>query len=261
VCCVWLGTATTYYVGYESTLSHAASLTSVSLLALLSDNVIRQGQSLGRLAGLGLAAGMMVAIRPQNVIWLILPAAAVGPVIFEGLRHGGHRARTAGWCLVALLVSLSCYIPQAWVNVRLFGRPLENTYHHMPVVAEPVHLHWLRPDLPGPLVGAPNALLRTAPLAGLAIIGLAGLWTRRARLLTATSLAFAGMYYVLASVWWDPGGYGYRLSISCTVALALGLCAVLAWASRQRLRCALVGALVCASVLYQLYRLYDLGLV
>ena len=144
-----------------------------------------------------------------------------------------------------------CYIPQALVNIRLFGTPVYNTYQNIVEHGQQQLLHWTSPNFTAALTDRYVGLLWTAPLAVLSMIGIVGLVARRSLTLAAVAVGFGSAYYVVACIWWLITGYGHRYFVSSSVAFALGLCVVFTWAGRRRWRTVLVGTLVTASLLFQ----------
>ncbi|NCC25889.1 MAG: hypothetical protein EOM25_11970, partial [Deltaproteobacteria bacterium] len=71
---VVLSTNVIYYLAVEPTMAHAMSLGMVSAFACLWLKGLER-RSLANLMFLGLVGGVMVLIRPQNVVFMILPLA------------------------------------------------------------------------------------------------------------------------------------------------------------------------------------------
>ncbi len=251
VLCVWLGTNAVYYVGYESPQSHASSLALVALVFLIADTVRRDGLTLPRMIALGLCCGMMVATRPQDVVWVVVPTTVLVTQMFREGRDGRRNGRQVALIAVAAIVATVCYVPQALVNIELFGTPVFNTYSSIIEDGKPQLLHWTSPDFVEALIDRHVGLLWTAPVAVLSMIGIGGLLFRRSLLLTAVAIGFGSMYYVIACIWWLITGYGHRYFVSCSAAFALGLCVVFTWAAARRLRTTLVATVVTICLLWQ----------
>ena len=83
------------------------------------------------------------------------------------------------------------------------------------------------------------------------MIGIGLLLFRRSLMLAAVAVGFGLMYYVIACTWWVITGYGHRYFLSCSAALALGLCVVFTWAGRRRWRTALVGTITAVFLVWQ----------
>jgi len=230
----WAGTSAVFYIGYESTHSHAASVGWVGLMMLATDTIRRNGPSWRWLASLGLFAGMTVVTRPQDVLWASVPLIVLTPTLRATWRQPGQKGRVWPGVLAAVVMAAICYAPQAVVNVRHTGSPVVNTYASVLVHGRPAVLDWTAPDLVRPLVHPQTGLLPTAPLALLGIAGVLSLPWRRERMLTAVTVGFVLSYYAVSCVWWDFTSYGNRYLMSATPAFAIGLAGVLAWSARAR---------------------------
>jgi hypothetical protein len=250
----WAGTSAVFYVGYESTHSHAASVGWVGLMMLATDTIRWNGLSWRWLAALGLFAGMTVVTRPQDVLWVSVPLVVLAPALWPRWRQPGQKGRVGLGVLLAVVVAVVCYAPQAVVNVRHAGAPVVNTYASVRVQGRLAVLDWTAPDLLRPLAHPRTGLGRTAPLALLGVAGVLSLPWRRERMLTAVTVGFVLSYYAVSCVWWDFTSYGNRYLMSATPAFAIGLAGVLAWSARARWRVVAAGLTALACVGWQAVR-------
>lgn len=244
VLCTWLGTSALYYVGYESTQSHASSFAAVALMLWVTDHIHRNGFSAKRMIALGLLGGMMVAIRPQNLIWAVVPITVIVIRLLHLKRDGIRAYQAMAWLLATTLLGAACYIPQAIVHYSHFGRLVENGYRHILADGEPAVMQWSAPNFARAVVHPVNGLLWTTPFVLIAALGLFALARRRNAVIRSLVVAFVLMYALVACIWWDPVGFGHRYFISSIPVLALSFCAVLSWACVNVRRKVLLATLV-----------------
>lgn len=218
------GTFLIYYLIFEPSMSHACSLFAASWFFSLSLEQ-RAKKPSGWL--LGLAAGLMVLVRWQNLV--------LGVACLPGLLQARDWKRFAQTGLTALLV----FGPQ-----MLFWHINLGSWLTIPQGEH--FMDWAHPALLKVLFTLQHGLLSWTPLVALCLLGL-GLYARRARAeALICGLAFGLMWYVNAAVTIDIGGgaaFGMRRFDSCGLIFALGLAALIraCWQSaRQRRLVALV---------------------
>jgi hypothetical protein len=238
---VWLGTNLFYYIGFEPTHSHAAAFGWLALMLWVVDNTSRRGFSAGRSLVLGISCGMLVVTRPQDLIWCLVPLLVLTRRAIDDVRGAMSAASVVGHALLAIASAAICYIPQAMVNVALFGSALKNTYAQLTIHGQPVMLHWWDPDLLRPLLNTRTGVVWTTPLMLVGLVGVAGLLAKRSWVPTSIAIAMSVMYYAVSCIWWTYSGFGNRYLASCSIAAALGICVVLTWASRRRARAVATG--------------------
>lgn len=202
------GTFLIYYLIFEPSMSHACSLFAASWFFHLSLEQ-RAKKPSGWL--LGLAAGLMVLVRWQNLV--------LGVACLPGLLQARDWKRLAQTGLTALLV----FLPQ-----MLFWHIHLGSWLTIPQGQH--FMDWAHPALIQVLFTLQHGLLSWTPLVALCLLGL-GLYARRARTEALICwLAFGLMWYVNAAVTIDIGGgaaFGMRRFDSCGPIFALGLAALI----------------------------------
>ena len=239
---VWLGTNVGYFISVEHTMTHAASMSFVTMMLWVVDTIRISGWNLRRAMGLGVCAGMMMAVRHQNIVWIIVPAAVLLPQIFSRRREETTRsgATSARWEFVlagvAVAVACVCLVPQVLTNLAIEGVVVGAVRTHMP--------HWSEPRFWTELLDPRLGLLRQYPLAALCVVGLVmAAVVKPPRLMWHAWLGGFALLVYLHACW--PYGVGHtRRYVCCAGLFVLGLGVVLEWASRHRGRVVFVGMLL-----------------
>jgi hypothetical protein len=230
---VLLGTSLTYYATMMPSYGHA--LDAFACAAFLAYWALTVGRDdVRRYVILGALLGVAAMVRVQEfgmgvVVAVELVARAVG-ALRDRAHPGRARARTAALLLargaLTLAVALICFIPQlvAWKLVYgLYMTPQGEVY-----------TRWGTPMIAELLWSARNGWFSTTPVAYAAMIGLC-LVPRRHRLIGAGLLAAVAVQVYLNSVimdWWGQAAFGQRRLCSVTLALVVGLAALLAACGR-----------------------------
>jgi hypothetical protein len=247
VAAIGLGSFMLWYLVKEPTMSHATSMCAVAAF-LYAWAATRDKRTAWQWAALGLLGGFMLAIRWQNLVFMIFPAwealsgLAVGPSV------AGRRAVLRQVALFAACAFVG-FLPQLLAWNSIFGSSLAIS----PLSPK---MFWLRPDVVGVLWSSRNGLFATSPIAYLGAIGLV-VWAFRNRAHGPLALAaFCLAVYVNASVedWWGGAAYSARRFDGVIPLLVVGLAAAVdglrQWLTRRPL--AAVTALLAALVLWNL---------
>jgi len=202
-----------WYTVHAPAMSHAASFfTGAALLAVWWDR--RDGFSPARGLALGVLAGLAAAVRWQNLLLLLLPAATL-------LQLARVRARAIP--PVALLTGMGVVIgalPQLlawkaiWGSYVLTAMPQGNDYVRLS-----------RPYLLETFFSSRHGLLYWTPVLWGGVVGLVLLLRREPRTALAVLLPLACMSWVNASVldWWSAGSFSNRRFDSVLPFFAIGL--------------------------------------
>jgi hypothetical protein len=213
-----------WYIVKEPSMSHAPSMAAVAAFiwawaatgGAAGESVADRGMSLTRWGLLGLGAGLMMAIRWQNAIFVLLPALE----LLAARRRGRAAVQAAAVFACAAAVG---FAPQMLAWQSIYGRPL---------AISPVspRLLWTDPQIVDVLWSSRNGLFALSPALYAAAIGLF-LFVRVNRRLGLASIAIASLMIVLnASVedWWGGAGFGGRRFDSLIPLFVLGTSAVFA---------------------------------
>jgi hypothetical protein len=213
-----------WYMVKEPSMSHAPSMAAVAAFVWAWTATGGIGRiaapdrtlSLARWGLLGLGAGLMMAIRWQNAIFVLLPALE----LLAARRHGRATIPAAATFAIAAVAG---FAPQMLAWQSIYGRPL---------AVSPVspRLMWTSPHVVDVLWSSRNGLFALSPVLYASAIGLL-LFVRMNRRLGLASLVIASlMIYLNASVedWWGGAGYGGRRFDSLIPLFVLGTGAVFA---------------------------------
>jgi hypothetical protein len=222
------GTGWLYYTVFEPAMSHVYDVFTLALFVAVGLRAMEAG-GVARGAAGGLAAGLHVLVRPQNLATVAIVCAAVVALAWARARWRLDRGRLGqlagfGLCFAAALA------PLALSNQALFGSMLA-----VPQGGE--FLDLARPRLLDILFSGRNGLFSHHPVLLLAVGGwvalaVAGEPRRRAALglLAPLGMALAVQLWINASVvdWWGGHAFGQRRLLSGVPAFAIGLCALAA---------------------------------
>lgn len=245
--CVGLGTSLLSYLALDSSYSHAFSFAAISLTLLAVVRWRERPQSWRRSIELGLAAGLVIGLRPANVV-AIAPLVAFGAADRAGLRATATLLRTS-WARV--LVAVACAAPPVVATLAAWrfatGRLVLFSYRDDEGFA------FLRPQWQVLVSFRPHGLAPYAPVLVLAALGLVPLWRRHRRWFWPIATGLALHTYLLAS-WsdWPLGtAFGHRGYVDVGALFAVPLAALLAaaWSSRWRWAVGGVAALAVTTTL------------
>lgn len=151
-----------------------------------------------RWGALGLIAGLMMAIRWQNALFLLLPALELA-----ALRHQGRAALKAAAVFTA--ATAVAFAPQMLAWLAIYGRPLAVS----PISPQ---ILWTQPHIVDVLWSSRNGLFALSPALYAAAIGLPFVVRLNRRFGLAAIAITLLMVYLNASVedWWGGAGYGGR---------------------------------------------------
>jgi len=222
-----LGTNVFYYLTIEPTMSHAMSMFAVTLFAFVWVKSIDQ-RNKNTVILLGFTAGLMILIRPQNVLFLsILGLEWVGLFKTESgfFAHWRKKIVEAGFFGLVLLTTL---LPQLIVWKILYGQFLIQAY-------EGASFEFTDPYLWKSLFSARHGLISWTPIILLALAGALLFLRKYPRLGIALLIAFMLQWYINASwtdYWWFGESFGSRTYINCSFIFAIGLATLLSSTKR-----------------------------
>jgi hypothetical protein len=218
---ITFGTALFHYATYDAVLSHAFSFFLVAIILRLALSVYK-GPRLRDVILLGLASGLLVAVRPTNAVFLLfvsmLGVSTIGELkqrLTAPLRHARLFAAGFGAGVIPLL-------PQVAYWHKITGSFYVYTYGNE-------HLDLLHPHLLEVLFSVRKGLFFWAPLLLLSLIGLP-LLSRYARGIVIPAAVYLSINtWVIASwsTWWYGGSLGQRPFVEALPIFALGLAALI----------------------------------
>lgn len=220
---VFLGTPVVFYTYAYAMMSHVNSLLLVGgVLAewhrTRPDRTGRE-RTPGEWWRLGLLAGAMALVRPQDVVCL-------APFVVEMIA----RRRELAWGAwgrgvgIAAGASLLAFSPQVILWQRVYGHALQ-----FPKIEE---MHWLAPALGEFLFSPYHGLLAWSPVATLVVPGCVLLARRDAVLAVAIAVMVLVQVYLNAAneIWWAGGSFGARRMVAVGVPMMVAMAALVAHA-------------------------------
>ncbi|MBK5298604.1 MAG: hypothetical protein JJE40_15735 [Vicinamibacteria bacterium] len=230
---VALGSFILWYLVKEPSMAHAPSMAAVAIFTWLWA-ATRGRRTTWQWAALGLLAGVMGAMRWQNVLFVLLPAiewtvTAMGPWrspsrqnLLADLRHG----------LLFAALAVVGLLPQMLAWKAIYGTWLAVS----PISPQ---IRWWDSHWDEVLWSSRNGLFAMSPVLYVGALGLPLLW-RRDRLATVAALtAFGAMVFLNGAVedWWGGSAFGGRRFDGTMPLLVLGTALALersaAWVARH----------------------------
>jgi hypothetical protein len=218
---VWLASPLHFYMVADPSTSHATSMATSAVFVLLWLHIRDRDQWRPWLC-LGLVAGVMTVVRPQDGALLLLP---IGDRLLRRPLSRLLPVLHLSWGLLA------CGLLQLLVWIHTYGRSLFRIVFHQANLVRP-ESHFF--DL---LFTARHGLLTWTPIVALAVAGWL-LWLKRdVRLAALVCLSFAVSVYVnsLMQDWWGASSFGQRRLLGFSVLFAFGLAEFFALAVRRPL--------------------------
>ena len=248
---IFTGTNLYYYTLCQPGMSHVYSFFLFAAFTYLTPAIL-SGASVGRWLLYGFIAGLILIIRPTNILLLLYPLAYgcfTRSIFLERLlffaKHALHIALTA---CVAFLV----FIPQLVYWYYISGSLVIYSYD------QEGFTHWRAPHIWAVLFDVQNGWLLYTPLMLVALAGLALLWRRRIPPAVPTVILLPIATYIFASwwAWWFGGAFGHRCYVEYYTLLSFGLAAALSYAATHRYARLAVAAFVLFCVFYNLRLTY-----
>jgi len=211
-----LGTNVFYYLTIEPTMSHSMSMFTVSLFAFIWVRDIGNRQKKAVVL-LGLTAGLMILIRPQNALFLVLIVIEwLGVLKTESGFVSNFRKQIieVGLFGIALLLAL---LPQFVVWKIIYGHFLVYSYGG-------AIFNFANPHLLDSLFSAKHGLISWTPALLLALVGVFLFLWKHSKIGVALIIAFILQWYLNASCNFSFGNtFGGRTYINCSFIFAIGL--------------------------------------
>ncbi len=225
---VLFGSFIIWYMVYEPSMSHSLSFFSSSLFIYLWLRYHDKSNFKYWLL-LGISAGIMVAIRWQNALFLLIPAA------YNILKGASFLRQKNFHDLMILILNMLMFlapifllfIPQMIVWKSLYGAFL--------TVPQQSKVLWHRPEVWDMLFSSRHGLLSWTPMIYLSLIGLGFFFKKEKFLLTNLIAVFILMIYFNSIIqdWWAGWAFGSRRFASCLPIFALGFAALMDFLLRR----------------------------
>lgn len=236
VSALWLASNAFYYLVFEPSMAHMASLFCTALALSIWFLHVRDPEPPAPWWGalLGGACGLVLLVRLQDATMLILPLGALLLRLAQAARRRAW-GELRRWLILTGLAGvclLLVFTPQLLVWQALYGTWAVSPYlsDHSPAFA------WLAPQIGGVLFSTFHGLFAWHPIYLLALLGLLCV-ARRDRWLALGLLAtLAANTYIVAAwwAWWQGDSFGGRMFLNATWIWVFGLAALIDWARARR---------------------------
>jgi hypothetical protein len=247
-----------FYQFHEPTMSHTLTVFAASgFLYFWYRNWLKKG--LKEWIWLGLWAGIMALVRPQDIFIFIIPAAAETWTLFRQKKKI-DLPMLAG-PLLMLLLSFLLFLPQMLAWKILYGA-------YITVANGPNYMQWTRPALLPMLFSTNHGLITWTPIIFFSLLGLFLYQRKKADqslLFWVLGLIVLVEYYINSSTGSDFGSgwsFGARRFMSCSLIFAWGLANLLerVWANKKLLYAlgGIFSALVVFNLLFYVQWVYGL---
>ena len=239
------GTGLFHYATYDAVFSHAFSFFLVAVIFRLAVSVCDRPHPWNA-AALGLASGLLAAVRPTNVVILVFVSLLGITRLHDARQRIGALRRHSHLLALGMAAFVVPLLPQVAYWHVITGKFFVYAYGDE-------HLDLLRPHLFSVLFSVRKGLFFWAPLLLLAVVGLSYLRRYAPETFVPAVAYLAVSTWVIASwsTWWYGGSLGQRAFVETLPVFALGL-AALVETVQERIRrvvlLSLVGALTLLGV-------------
>lgn len=211
----FLGTNLYHYILQEPGMSHVYSFFLFGVFVWFVPRFYeRPGWRI--FGGMGLLAGLIVLIRPTNILLLLYLLLYQVRSWEDAKNRGLFIKEYIGQLLIAPVASFLVFVPQFLYWKYISGDWLIYSYGEE-------GFNWLQPRIDMVLFHIKNGWLLFSPMAGLAILGcLVGSWRNRYNI-APIFLIWGLLLYITSSwwCWWFGGAFGHRQFVEFYVLLAI----------------------------------------
>ncbi len=201
---VVFGSPLGFYLYYYDFMSHVVSFFAISLFLYLWVSTYRT-RTLRQWGTLGLVAGLMTMVRPQNVCFLVVIVVEYVMVLRRELLSNSAALKHYIKGIMLLILGLVVgFLPQMLFWLTVYGSPIA-----FPKMEE---MHWFRPRVWAMLFSQYHGLLAWSPILMLVLPGLYFIYKMEKPVGVALSLALVIQMYLNSAneVWWAGGSFSNR---------------------------------------------------
>ena len=224
-----LGTNLYYYSTHEALMPHAYLFALISIFLYMGDRWYEKTDLKNSLI-LGFIIGLIILIRPVNIIILLL-FILWGVLSWRSLiTRILFLIKSYKWILLMILVTFMIWVPQFLYWKYISGNYLFYTYSDQRFFFS--HPQWI-----SSLFSYRKGLFLYFPLLLIACCGIPFLYKKYRGLILPVSLFILLNIYVLSSwcFWWFGGGFGPRSYIDTYSVMAFPFAALTTWFIRRRI--------------------------
>ncbi len=235
---IWFASPLSFYLTLEASMSHAVSQFLISIFLYICIATVWVKQRRQQIL-LGLVLGLGAFVRPQNILFAIVPVTMIVWGISSRLIKAKKIGEKTPWkeaitlpditsLIVIGLVACLMQLPQVLIYQWQYG-----SFFNIPYLEEGAaggyggSFNWFEPQIINVLFSGHRGLFFWHPVLFLAIIGLILVYQKSPILVTSFFLAFALQVYLVASwwCWWQGSSFGGRMFANCSLIFVWGLAA------------------------------------
>ncbi|YAI81311.1 MAG: hypothetical protein ACQJCO_05615 [cyanobacterium endosymbiont of Rhopalodia sterrenbergii] len=249
---VWFASPLSFYLTLEVSMSHAVSQFLISVFLYICISTVWLKQRRQQIL-LGLVLGLGAFVRPQNILFGIVPITMIVWNLINRVIKAKQVGRKNPWkgmiklpditALVVIgLVACLMQLPQIFIYQWQYSSFLKIPYlEEGGAEGYESSFNWIQPQISNVLFSGHRGLFFWHPALFLSIIGLVLVYKKLPILVTSFLLAFGLQVYLVASwwCWWQGSSFGGRMFINCSLIFVWGLAAF--WDSLSYKRSRIIG--------------------
>lgn len=227
---VTIGTNLLHYATAEATMPHSYNFALFSVFLYVSMKW-HEKNNLKNSILLGLLSGLIVLIRPTNILVLII-FILWGVYDFNSLQER-ILLFIKKYYLVAVMAAAFIAV---WIPQLIYWKYISGSYWFYSYVGE--RFYFLHPHIIKGLFGYRKGWLLYTPMMALALTGIGLMYTRLKKLFFPILIFTVLNIYIILSwwSWWYGGGFGLRAFIDSYSLLSIPLAVFISWAlGRKRI--------------------------
>lgn len=220
---IWYGTPLTFYTNQQPNLDTALSFFGGSLFLYIFFK-LRERPTTQRWIALGIAAGICMLVRPQNVILLLIPGITLLQFLIKAIKQENKKniAIIIRWGFLLAIFTTVTFLPQVLV--------WQIMYHSPVTIPQGDHwMEWNNPKIIQVLFSTNHGLFAWTPIFIFAVVGLVLFNKKDKWTASALLMAFAAMIFInsVPNDWWGGFAFGGRRFSSTFPILAIGFASLL----------------------------------
>ncbi|MEP7304811.1 MAG: hypothetical protein ABJA98_04765 [Acidobacteriota bacterium] len=236
VVAAWFGTNALHYTAVDLMMAHAAALFSTAWCGYESVTLGESSARPAKWCRVGLSCALVGLVRYQNVVFLLVPAAATLAVLSNSSLRGTLRTAVLN-VASATLGFVVAWLPQLAAWKAMFGSWLVNSYQ------QELEFTWTHPHVRDMLFRDPaRGLAIWLPVLGIGVFGCLAYAAWRVNAVALAAVVAWLINFYIISAWWAWSSVAQRATFDFLLPVAVGLGAGLT-AFRDRRQVALIAAL------------------
>jgi len=222
-----------WYLTVDNSMVHGVSMFATTLFLFLWHRYRDRPLQIPWIK-LGLAAGLMMMVRWQNIAFAVLPLADLAWTAWNN-NTGNNRERVSGIGRGFTLFGIAALI--AFFPQLLFWESVYGSFLYLPTREHAFEPSVIPPYITDVLFSSNRGLLSWTPIITASLIGLVLFARDHTRVALVLTGSFLAQVWINGSVeiWWGGVGFGARRFANCAVIFAVGLAGLLTTIQRRPL--------------------------